>query len=93
MMKNPSHPGELIGDILDEHRVTRVAAAEALGVSRQALNNIISGKAAITARMALRLEKALGSTASTWIQMQANYDLAKARKQAHPFQVKRLVAV
>jgi addiction module HigA family antidote len=53
-------------------------AAEILGVTRQALNNIVNEKAAISADMAIRLEKAFGGTANAWLQMQNNYDLARA---------------
>ena len=75
-MKNPAHPGELIGAAIDEMNVTVVDAASALGVSRQQLHNIISGRSAVTAEMAVRLERAIGSTAETWLRMQMNYDLA-----------------
>jgi len=75
-MKNPAHPGEVVADALNELRVSMVAAAKALGVTRQHLHNVISGKARVTAEMALRLEKGLGSTAETWLAMQINYDLA-----------------
>jgi antitoxin HigA-1 len=76
MMKNPPHPGELIGDGLIELGVTVDDAAEALGVSSRELYDIVSGQAPITTRMAVRLEKALGSTASTWRRMQLMYDIA-----------------
>ena len=88
-MKNPPHPGELIGDNLDELGVTVSDAAKALGISRQQLHNVIGGRYAVTPEMAVRLEKALGSTADTWLRMQMNYDLARIRKQA--LNVKRLI--
>jgi antitoxin HigA-1 len=88
-MKNPLHPGELIGDNLDELGITVSDAAKALGISRQQLHNVIAGRYAISPEMAVRLEKALGSTADTWLRMQMNYDLARIRKQA--LNVKRLV--
>jgi addiction module HigA family antidote len=70
-MKNPPHPGELIIDNLDELGMTVVAAAKALGVSRQQLHNLISGRSAITPGMAVKLELAIGSTADTWLRMRA----------------------
>jgi len=79
-MKNPPHPGELIIDNLDELGMTVVAAAKSLGVSRQQLHNLISGRSAITPGMAIKLELTIGSTADTWLRMQTNYDLAKLRK-------------
>jgi addiction module HigA family antidote len=88
-MKNPPHPGELLGDTLDEIGVTISAAAEGLGVTRQQLHNVIAGRSGLTAEMAVRLEKAIGSTADTWLKMQMAYDLAEVRKR--PINVKRLV--
>jgi antitoxin HigA-1 len=88
-MKNPSHPGELVGDTLDELKISVTAAARGLGVTRQQLHNVIAGRSGITPEMAVKLEKAIGSTADTWLRMQMNYDLAKVRKRA--IKVKRLV--
>ena len=89
-MKNPPHPGEMIGDSLDELGVTISAAAKALGITRQQLHNLIAGRSAIVPEMAVRLEKALGSTADTWLRMQMNYDLAQIRKHASSIKVKRI---
>jgi addiction module HigA family antidote len=88
-MKNPPHPGELIGDTLDDLKVSVSKAASGLGISRQQLHNLISGRSGITPEMAVKLEQAIGSTADTWLRMQMNYDLAQVRKQA--IKVKRLV--
>jgi antitoxin HigA-1 len=88
-MKTPSHPGELLGDTLEELSLSISAAAEGLGVTRQQLHNVISGRSGVTAEMAVRLEKAIGSTADTWLKLQMAYDLAEVRKRA--INVKRLV--
>jgi addiction module HigA family antidote len=50
-----------------------------LGVSRQALTNLLTGKAGISPEMALRLDKAFGGGAEIWLQRQLVHDLAKAR--------------
>jgi antitoxin HigA-1 len=89
-MKNPSHPGSLIKADIDELGLSVVEAAEALGISRQQLYSVISGRANVTPEMAVRLEKALGSTADTWLRMQMNYDLAQIRARASSIKVKRL---
>jgi antitoxin HigA-1 len=89
-MKNPPHPGELIGDNLDELGISVSEAARGLGITRQQLHNIIAGRSAIVPEMAVRLEKALGSTADTWLRMQMNYDLAQIRKRG-AINVKRFV--
>ena len=80
-MKNPPHPGELIGDNLEELGVSISAAAKGLGITRQQLHNLIAGRSGITPEMAVKLEKAIGSTADTWLRMQINYDLARVRKR------------
>jgi addiction module HigA family antidote len=63
--------------------------AKALGVSRQALNNVVSGKSGISPEMAIRLTKAFGSTEETWLRMQLAYDLAEARKNESKIKVRR----
>jgi addiction module HigA family antidote len=89
-MKNPPHPGEMIGDSLDEMGVSIVDAARALGVTRQQLHNVIAGRSAVAPEMAYRLEKALGSTADAWLRMQAAYDLARIRARAASIKVGKL---
>jgi addiction module HigA family antidote len=63
--------------------------AEILGVTRQTLNNVISGKSGISPEMAIRLSKAFGSTPETWLRMQVAYDLAQARKHESRIKVRR----
>ena len=43
-MKNPPHPGELIGDTLEEFGVKITEAAKVLGITRQQLHNLIAGR-------------------------------------------------
>ena len=90
-MKNPPHPGQLIGDNLSALGVSISHAAKGLGITRQQLHNLISGRSGITPKMAVKLEKAIGSTADTWLRMQMNYDLAQIRKRETSIKVKRLV--
>ena len=75
----PSHPGEVIADGLHESGISKVDLAAALGVSRNTLYGLINQKQAVTAEMAVRLEAAFGSTAETWLSLQAAHDLWKAR--------------
>jgi addiction module HigA family antidote len=91
-MKNPSHPGRLIKAELDALNVSVAEAADRIGVTRQQLYRIIKGESAISPDMALRLEKALGSTADAWLRMQMSFDLAQARQRAPDKDVKRLEA-
>jgi len=89
-MKNPPHPGEMIGDSLEAMGISISDAAKALGVTRQQLHNLIAGRCGIMPEMAFRLEIAVGSTADAWLRMQANYDLAQIRARAAQIKVKRL---
>ena len=92
-MKNPPHPGRTIKhDCLEPLELTVTEGARVLGVARPTLSNVINGKAAISPEMAIRLEKAFGSTADAWLRMQAAYDLAQARKREKNIKVKRVVA-
>ncbi|MEY4704818.1 MAG: hypothetical protein RL042_1020 [Nitrospirota bacterium] len=90
-MKNPPHPGLSVRhDCLDPLGLSIAEGAKALGVTRQAMNNLVSGKAGISAEMAIRLEKAFGGGAETWLRMQASYDLAQAEKQVGKIKVRRV---
>lgn len=64
--------------------------AKVLGVTRQAMNNLVSGKVGISAKMAIRLEKAFGGGAETWLRMQVAHDLARAEKHAAKIKVRRV---
>jgi addiction module HigA family antidote len=92
-MKNPVHPGRIVRhDCIEPLNLTVTAAAKILGVARQALNNVVNEKSGISPEMAIRLSKAFGSTPQTWINMQANYDLAQALKHQDKIKVKRYTA-
>lgn len=89
-MKNPPHPGRSIRNAcLEPLGLSVTEGAKVLGVSRQALNNLVNGKAAISPEMAIRLSKAFGSTAESWLRMQLAYDLARALKDESKIRVRR----
>ena len=89
-MKNPPHPGRIVREeCLQALGLSVTAGAKALGVSRQALNNLVNERAGISPEMAIRLAKAFGSTAQTWLRMQSNYDLAQALKSESKIRVRR----
>ncbi|MDP1730858.1 MAG: HigA family addiction module antitoxin [Devosia sp.] len=88
-MLNPPHPGQAVRlDCLEPLGLTVTEGARVLGVSRQALNNLVNGKAGITPEMAIRLDKAFGGGAETWLRMQMSHDLAQALKNAASIKVK-----
>src|ERR1019366_8280912 len=89
-MKNPPHPGRSIRTAcLEPLGLSVTEGAKVLGVTRQALNNVVNGKSAISPTMAIRLAKAFGSMPETWLRMQLAYDLAAARKKESKIKVRR----
>ena len=91
-MKKPNHPGDLIRDCLDELGVNVTEGAKALGVTRAALSRVLNRKAAVSAEMAFRLEKSIGSSAGFWLRLQLNYDLAQVQSRSGKIQARRLGA-
>ena len=89
-MKNPVHPGRIVRhDCIEPLGLTVTKAAKALGVTRQALNNVVNCRSGISPEMAIRLSKAFGSSPETWLRMQLAYDLAQARKDESKIKVRR----
>ncbi len=92
-MKDPAHPGEVVRALcIEPLGLTVTEAAAALGVSRKALSALLNGRAGISPEMAIRLSKAFGGSAESWLVQQAQYDLAQAMKRADTIQVRRLRA-
>ena len=78
-MHNPAHPGEVLKDLyLDEFDLTITEAAEILKISRVALSEIINIRRVVTPKTAIKLEKAFGTSAQSWLNMQSAYDLYQA---------------
>ena len=87
-MKNPPHPGLSVRhDCIEPLGLTITEAAEVLGVTRQTLNNLVNGESGISADMAIRLDKAFGGGAETWLRLQMAYDLAQARQHEADIQL------
>jgi addiction module HigA family antidote len=90
-MKNPPHPGLAVRlNCLESLGLSVTAAAKVLGVTRQALNNLVNGNAGVSPEMAIRLAKAFGSRAEIWLGMQMAYDLAQARLREDEIKVERV---
>lgn len=92
-MHNPPHPGEIIRDqCLEPLGLSVTDAAKGLGVTRKALSELLNGHAGVSPEMAIRLVRALGSTAETWLRMQLAYDLWQAEQRAGDLKVTRFPA-
>jgi|SRR6266850_128685 len=91
-MKNPPHPGLSVRhECIEPLDLSITEAADILGVTRQTLNNLVNGKSGISPEMAIRLDKAFGGGAETWLRLQMAYDLAQARQHEGEIKVKRVV--
>lgn len=89
-MLNPPHPGAFIRtEILEPLKLTVTAGADALGVSRPALSNLLNGQADLSGDMALRIEKAFGVRMETLMRMQVSYDIVRMRQREKSIVVRR----
>lgn len=80
-MHNPPHPGEFITEVyLEPNNLSGRELAMKLGVAPSTLSRILKGLSGISPEMALRLSKALGRSAESWLAMQYNYDLWQAKQ-------------
>lgn len=87
----PPHPGEVLkGLYLDPLEVSVTTAAEKLGVARKTLSQLINGRSGISAEMAVRLSKGLGTTPELWMNMQQAYDLWQAEKTMKKIKIQQI---
>jgi antitoxin HigA-1 len=77
-MKNPPHPGRVVlMECIEPLGLTITQAAQALGVTRTTLSELVNGKRGISPEMAVRLSQVFGGSAASWLTQQAHYDLAQ----------------
>lgn len=90
-MHNPPHPGEfLIAVYLEPNGLSGRELAGKLGVSPSTLSRVLRGASGVSPEMALRLEKALGRSAESWLAMQYSHDLWQARRRSRLTGVSRV---
>ncbi len=90
-MVDPPHPGGIVKrECLEPLGLSVTKAAQGLGVSRQALSELVNEKTAVSVEMAIRLSKAFGSSPETWLGLQTAFDLWQARQRSSQLQVTRL---
>lgn len=84
--RKPTHPGAVLReDVLPGLGMTQGRMAQLLGVSRVTLAQLLHEHRALSGDMALRLEKLLGSSAESWLNMQQVLDLWEARQDVKRF--------
>ena len=81
MARTPIHPGEILGDELEEIGLSAKRLADVIQVPPNRLYQILAGKRNITADTALRLGQYLGTSAHFWMNLQSTYELDLARQQ------------
>src|SRR5580692_4392744 len=92
MMKNPPHPGGVVlRQCIEPSGLSITDAAEALGVTRNTLSELVNGKRGISPEMAVRLSQVFGGTEQGWLVQQAQYELAQVRRDR--IKLKRLELV
>lgn len=86
----PTHPGEMLReDFLPDYGITVSGLAEAIGVSRQTINELLRERRAVSPEMALRLSRLFGNTPEFWLNAQRAVDLWDAARAVRA-QVKRI---
>lgn len=93
LMHNPPHPGEVLRELcIEPLGLSITEVANALGVSRKTLSNILNCHAGISPEMAVRLSIAFNTTSESWLAQQLQYDLWQAEKNRKKLKVSKLVA-
>ena len=78
-----THPGLFLkNELLSDFGLSQQAVADTLGVTRESLNRLLNGNAAVSPTMALRLEGLTGLSARFWLNMQTDHDLSRAQVAA-----------
>ena len=91
MMHNPPHPGEVIKKLcIGPLGLSITETAEALGVSRKTLSELINGHIGISPEMAIRLSIAFNTTPESWLTQQMQYDLWEMREAGKKLKVKKI---
>jgi antitoxin HigA-1 len=81
MQRRPTHPGEMLAeDFMADFDLTVSGLADAIGVSRQSINELLRGRRAVSPEMALRLGRLFGNTPEFWLNAQRAVDLWDAAR-------------
>lgn len=93
-MKNPPHPGKMIlEECIEPLGLSITEVAKGLGITRTSLSRLIHGHNGISPEMAVRLSKAFGGSAESWLRQQMNYDLAQINKRTNDIEVRKFELV
>ena len=90
-MAEAIHPGEHLEELLAELGISQYRLARTIGVPPRRINEIVHGRRSVTADTALRIGRALGTTAALWLNLQTMYDLDVARRSVRTDAIEPLV--
>jgi addiction module HigA family antidote len=80
--RRPTHPGEMLReDFMPDFGLTVASLADAIGVSRQSINELLRARRALSPEMALRLGRLFGNSAEFWVNAQRAVDLWDATQE------------
>ena len=88
----PIHPGEHLAEIMRELGITQYRLAKTIGAPQVRIHDIVHGRRSVTADTALRIGRALGMSAESWLDLQRLYDLDRARAELDVSDIEPLVA-
>lgn len=81
VVREPTHPGELLQDVAESAGLSVTELASRLRVSRQTVSKVVNKKSGVSAEFALRIGTLFGNGADLWLRMQQRYDLWQARQR------------
>lgn len=80
LKRMPTHPGEILReDFMLPYNLTQIELAKALKTTFRTINEIVNCKRSVSPEMALKLARYFGTSADIWLNLQADYDLYKAK--------------
>ena len=83
LKRKPTHPGEILREeFLEPMGMTQTEFSKKVKVSFRTVNEILNEKRGVSAEMALRLARFLGTSEELWLNLQDSYDLYRARKKS-----------
>lgn len=79
------HPGQYIGELIEDYNMTQKEFAEKLGLSPKTISKLVNGEELINNDIAQKLAKFTNISMKTWLNLQASYD-RKVAKGAVPWE-------
>jgi addiction module HigA family antidote len=84
LKRKPTHPGEMLReDFLPDYGLTVAGLADALGVSRQSVNELLRERRALSPEMAIRLSRLFNNSPEFWLNAQRAVDLWVLSQELH----------